>query len=92
MKVLLALLLVIVMPPMVRADTASGDDIEELRLQRELSEKAAAYLKENEAAIRQFTGKDVQEFVSDPVLLETIEHDKSLFEQRQKEVENVLDE
>lgn len=92
MKVLLALLLVIVMPPMVRADTASGDDIEELRLQRELSEKAAAYLKENEAAIRQFTGKDVQEFASDPVLLETIDHEKSSFEQRQQKIENALDE
>lgn len=91
MKVLLALL-VLVMPPMIRADTVSGDDIEELRLQRELSEKAAAYFKENEAAIRRFTGKDVQEFVSDPVLFETIEHDKSSFEQRQQEIENALDE
>lgn len=91
MKTLLIALLFVSSIPMVRADAASGDEIEELRLQRELSEKAAAYLKDNEAAIQQFKGQDAQELAADPDLQKAIQDDKASFEERQQEIENVLD-
>lgn len=91
MKTLLIALLFVSSIPMVRADAASGDEIEELRLQRELSEKAAAYLKDNEAAIQQFKGQDAQELAADPELQKAIQDDKASFEERQQEIENVLD-
>lgn len=90
-KALLPLMFVLY-SSLVSADTPPGDEIEELRLQRELSERAAAYLHENEAAIQRFTGKDAQEFANDPSLQQAIEDDKASFEQRQQEIENALDE
>ncbi len=91
MKTLLIALLFVSSIPLVRADAASGDEIEELRLQRELSEKAAAYLKDNEAAIQQFKGQDAQELAADPELQKAIQDDKASFEERQQEIKNVLD-
>lgn len=89
MKVLLAVLLAF-SAPSIRADAPPGDAIEEIRLQRELSEKAAAYLHDNEAAIQKFTGKNPQEFANDPALQQAIEDDKASFEQRQQDIENGL--
>lgn len=89
-KILLALLLAC-SAPMIRSDGASDDEIEELRLQRERSEKAAPYLHENEAAIQKFTGKDFQHSINDPALQKAIQDDKASFEQRQQEIENLPD-
>lgn len=83
MKILLALLLAL-NAPMIRADEGSGDEIEELRLQRERSEKADAYLKANQAAIQQFTGKDTQGVVDAPAIQNAIE---AGFDQREQEIE-----
>jgi hypothetical protein len=89
MRTLIALLFLL-NATLVGADAPPGDEIEEIRLQRELSEKAAAYLHDNEAAIQKFTGKDPQEFANDPALQQAVEDDKAAFEQRQQEIENGL--